>query len=62
MKRSIMNLCTNTSEGTTFLMSKEISNQSHTSEVIYELVDKAIEDVGAENVVRIVTDNASNNM
>ena len=62
MKRSIMNLCTNTSEGTTFLMSKEMSNQSHTSEVIYELVDKAIEDVGAENVVQIVTDNASNNM
>ena len=61
-RRSIMNLCTNTSEGTTFLMSKEMSNQSHTSEVIYELVDKAIEDVGAENVVQIVTDNASNNM
>ena len=57
-----MNLCTNTSEGTTFLKSKEMSDQSHTSEVIYELVDKAIEDVGAENVVQIVTDNASNNM
>ncbi|XP_039803888.1 uncharacterized protein LOC120667987 [Panicum virgatum] len=61
-RRSIMNLCTNTSEGTTFLKSKEMSDQSHTSEAIYELVDKAIEDVGAENVVQIVTDNASNNM
>ena len=61
-RRSIMNLCTNTSEGTTFLKSKEMSDQSHTSEVTYELVDKAIEDVGAENVVQIVTDNASNNM
>jgi len=61
-RRSIMNLCTNTSEGTTFIKSKEMSDVSHTSEVVYELVDKAIEDVGAENVVPIVTDNASNNM
>ncbi|XP_066351611.1 uncharacterized protein [Miscanthus floridulus] len=61
-RRCIMNLCTNTSEGTTFIKSKEMSDVSHTSEVIYELVDKAIEDVGAENVVQIVTDNASNNM
>eukprot|EP00267_Zea_mays_P043147 XP_020395211.1 uncharacterized protein LOC109940233 [Zea mays] len=61
-RRSIMNLCTNTSEGTTFIKSMEMSDVSHTSEVIYEMVDKAIEDVGAENVVQIVTDNASNNM
>ena len=61
-RRSIMNLCTNTSEGTTFIKSKEMSDVSHTSGVIYELVDKAIEDVGAENMVQIVTDNASNNM
>jgi len=61
-RRSIMNLCTNTSEGTTFIKSVEMSDVSHTSEVIYELIDKAIEDVGAENVVQVVTDNASNNM
>ncbi|XP_066347588.1 uncharacterized protein [Miscanthus floridulus] len=56
-RRSIMNLCTNTSEGTTFIKSVEMSDVSHTSEVIYELIDKAIEDVGAENVVQVVTDN-----
>ena len=61
-RRSIMNLCTNTSEGTTFIKSKEMSDVSHTSEVIYELVDQAIEDTGAEHVVQIVTDNASNNI
>ncbi|GJR41396.1 zinc finger BED domain-containing protein [Tanacetum coccineum] len=31
-------------------------------EHIFEYVDKCIEDVGAENVVQVVTDNASNNM
>ena len=61
-KRSIMNLCTNCAEGTEFISSKEMSDVSHTSEVIFELVDKAIEDLGPENVVQVVTDNATNNM
>ncbi|KAG2610750.1 uncharacterized protein LOC120701894 [Panicum virgatum] len=61
-RRSIMNLCTNCAEGTEFISSKEMSDVSHTSEVIFELVDKAIEDLGLENVVQVVTDNASNNM
>jgi len=57
-----MNLCTNCADGTSFISSKEMSDMSHTSEVIFELVDKAIEDFGPENVVQVVTDNASNNM
>jgi hypothetical protein len=61
-KRSIMNVCTNCADGTTFIGSKEMSAVSHTSEVIFELVDQAIEDIGPENVVQVVTDNASNNM
>ncbi|CAD6261061.1 unnamed protein product [Miscanthus lutarioriparius] len=40
----------------------EMSDVSHTSEVIFELVDKAIEDIGEDDVVQVVTDNASNNM
>ena len=44
------------------MKSKEMSDVSHTSEVIFELVDKAIDELGAENVVQVVTDNASNNM
>jgi hypothetical protein len=61
-RRSIMNLCTNCADGTSFISSKEMSDVSHTSEVIFELVDKAIEDIGPDNVVQVVTDNASNNM
>jgi len=61
-RRSIMNLCTNCVDGTSFISSKEMSDVSHTSEVIFELVDKAIEDIGPDNVVQVVTDNASNNM
>ena len=57
-----MNLCTNCADGTSFISSKEMSDVSHTSEVIFELVDKAIEDIGPNDVVQVVTDNASNNM
>jgi hypothetical protein len=39
-----------------------MSDVSHTSEVIFELVDKAIEELGSSSVVQVVTDNASNNM
>jgi type III secretory pathway lipoprotein EscJ len=61
-RRSIMNLCTNCADRTSFISSKEMSDVSHTSEVIFELVDKAIKDIGPDNVVQVVTDNASNNM
>ncbi|CAN1764753.1 hypothetical protein LINPERHAP1_LOCUS9391 [Linum perenne] len=61
-RRSIMNIVTNCAEGTSFIKSRDTSNVSHTSEVIFDLVDGAIEEVGAEHVVQVVTDNASNNM
>jgi hypothetical protein len=52
-KRSIMNVCTNCGEGTSFISSKEMSDVSHTSEVIFEVVDKAIEDMGPDDVVQV---------
>jgi hypothetical protein len=61
-KRSIMNVVTNCVVGTTFLSSKEMSVVSHTSEVIFELVDKTIEEIGEDEVVQVVTNNTSNNM
>jgi hypothetical protein len=61
-RRSIMNLCTNCAEGTSCISSKEMSDVSHTSEVIFELVDNAIKEIGENDVVQVVTDNASNNM
>ena len=57
-----MNMCVNCSIGTTFLESKEASAESHTGEFIFQYVDSCIEKIGAEKVVQVVTDNASNNM
>ncbi|CAN1792052.1 hypothetical protein LINPERHAP1_LOCUS19532 [Linum perenne] len=45
-----------------FIKSKDTSDIAHTSDVIFDLVDSTIEEVGAEHVVQVVTDNASNNM
>jgi hypothetical protein len=61
-RRSIMNLSTNCADGSSFIKSKEMSAISHTSEVIFQLVDEGIEEIGPEHVVQVVTDNASNNM
>ncbi|XP_062014339.1 uncharacterized protein LOC133730841 [Rosa rugosa] len=61
-RRSIMNLCVNCKEGTTFLSSREDSLQSQTEAYIFEYVDNCIEEVGPQNVVQVVTDNATNNM
>ncbi|KZV37838.1 hypothetical protein F511_10868 [Dorcoceras hygrometricum] len=61
-RKSILNMCVNCREGTTFLESKESSDEAHTARLIFEYVDKYVEHVGAQNVVQIVTDNATNNM
>jgi hypothetical protein len=61
-RRSIINICTCTTAGTRFIKIKEMSNVSHTSDVIFELVDKAIQNLGPNLIVHVVTDNASNNM
>ncbi|KAF7131997.1 hypothetical protein RHSIM_Rhsim09G0032000 [Rhododendron simsii] len=44
------------------LKEEEDSEASHMGVYIFEYVDKFIEDIGAQNVVQVVTDNASNNM
>ncbi|XP_076956878.1 uncharacterized protein LOC143632191 [Bidens hawaiensis] len=61
-RRSIMNLWVNSKLETTFLSSKESSDESHTSEHIFEYVEACIEEVGPGNIVQVLTDNASNNM
>ena len=57
-----MNLCVNCSIGISFLEAKEASSESHTDELIFQYINSCIVKVGAENVVQVVTDNASNNM
>ena len=55
-RRRIMNLCVNCRLGTTFLFSKEASDDAHTIQYIFDYVNKCNKDIGHENVVQIVTD------
>ena len=56
-----MNLCVNCTLGTSFLRSIDSSVDSHTGEYIFNLVEECILEVGVDNVVQVVTNNASTN-
>ena len=59
--RSIMNIVAHCPAETAFLHSQDASAEKHDDNYIYHFVDDAIE-VGPDNMIQIVTDNASNNM
>lgn len=60
--RSIMNIVAHCPAGMAFLHSQDASAEKHDGNYIYHFVDDAIKEIGPDNVVQIVTDNASNNM
>lgn len=59
-RRSICNFLVNSPKGTVFLTSVDTSSISKTADKVFEMLDEIVERVGEENVVQIVTDNASN--
>lgn len=61
-KRSIMDLCVNSLLGTTFLSSFEDSVEAHKANYIFKYVDKCFEDIESNEVIQVLTVNASNNM
>ncbi|XP_020272128.1 uncharacterized protein LOC109847304 [Asparagus officinalis] len=60
--RSIMNIVVHSDGGIVFLGSCDASGDKHDANYICNYVEKAIEELGAQNVVQIITDGASNNM
>ena len=60
--RSLMNIVAHCPAGTAFLLSQDASSDKHDGNYIYKFLEKGINYVGVDNVVQIVTDNASNNM
>ncbi|KAK2431194.1 hypothetical protein QL285_029453 [Trifolium repens] len=59
-RRTILNFLVNSPKGTIFLKSVDASHITKTADKIFELIDQVVEEVGEENVVQIVTDNAAN--
>jgi hypothetical protein len=59
-RRTILNFLVNSPRGTVFLKSVDASAISKTADKIFKMMDEIVEEVGEENVVQVVTDNAAN--
>ncbi|KAI5419265.1 hypothetical protein KIW84_043438 [Lathyrus oleraceus] len=59
-RRTIINFLVNSPMGTFFLKSIDASSISKTADKVFKMMDDIVEEVGEENVVQIVTDNAAN--
>ncbi|XP_061374524.1 uncharacterized protein LOC133316764 [Gastrolobium bilobum] len=59
-RRTIINFLVNNTMGTVFIKSIDASHMSKTAENLFQMIDDVIEEVGEDNVVQIVTDNAAN--
>ncbi|XP_043693373.1 uncharacterized protein LOC122643867 [Telopea speciosissima] len=58
--RHLINFLVNSTEGTFFLGSVDASSQIQDAKMLFEFLDSKIEEIEEENVVQVVTDNASN--
>ena len=58
--RTILNFLVACPKGTMFLRSMDASDQVKDANLLFRLLDDVVEEVGVENVVQVITDNASN--
>jgi hypothetical protein len=57
---TILNFLIACPKGTMFLKSVDASDQVKDAQLLFHLLDEVVEEVGVENVVQVITDNASN--
>jgi len=58
--RTIINFLVSCPQGTLFLRSVDASYRIKDANMLFELLDEVVMEVGVENVVQLITDNASN--
>lgn len=58
--RHLINFLANSPEGTFFLGSVDASGESHDGQMLANLLEKQIKDIGEKNVVQVVSDNGAN--
>ncbi|XP_039020742.1 uncharacterized protein LOC120152615 [Hibiscus syriacus] len=54
-----INFLVNSPKGSVFVKSHDVSDVSKDADLLFHVLDKMVEEVGEENVVQVVTDNAS---
>ena len=60
VNRDIINFLVNSLRGSVFIKSIDASNLVKTGDTLYKMLDEIVEEIGEQNVVQVVTDNASN--
>ena len=58
--RCLINFLVNSPTGTWFMKSIDVSNTIKNEELMFKYLDEVVEEIGEENVVQVITDNASN--
>ena len=59
-KKDIINFLVNSPKGSVFLRSIDASKFMKTVETLFKCLDDVVEEIGEQNVIQVVTDNASN--
>ena len=60
VQKDIVNLLMNSPKGSVFIRSMDVSDVVKDANLLFKILDDLVEEVGEENVVQVVTDNASN--
>jgi hypothetical protein len=56
----LINFLVNSPEGTYFLEYVDASDEVHNDEILADLLEKRIEEIGKDNVVQVITNNGAN--
>ena len=59
-QKDIVNLLVNSPKGSMFIKSLDVSEIVKDARMLFDMLDKMVEEVGEHNVIQVVTDNASN--
>ena len=60
VQKDIINFLINSPKGSVFIRSMDVSEVIKDANLLFKVLDDMVEEVGEENVVQVVTDNASN--
>lgn len=60
VQKDIINFLVNSPKGSVFIRSMDVSDVVKDANLLFKILDDLVEEIGEENVVQVVTDNASN--
>lgn len=59
VQKDIINIMVNSPKGSIFVKSMDVSDVSKNANMLFDILDKMVDEVGEANVVQVITDNAA---